>query len=129
MMTSPDRLNHTLKLRGMLHRRTYSENELTVISGNDPHYSSKSGLDDALLEQRAVIVIKDPKLGQKSVLWINLGRYLDRTTLFTALGSLICTADVNHSILKFGKPLAIVSLVSHIGYQLLWSPNPLMRYR
>lgn len=102
---------------------------MCVISENNPHSSSKTSLEEALMEQRSVLVIEDSKLGKKTVLWIHMGRCVDILSVVAAAGSVLCALDVDKGIAKFAKPLAFTAVLMHAGYLLVWKPCPIMEYK
>ena len=120
--------SHALKLR-MLRKTLSGQFSMSMISENHPLCSSMSDLDEAFVEEKSIIVIKNTKLGNKIVLWIRMGYCLDKLSLVAAAGSIICSSDIRDSITKFAKPFAITAVLMHTSYFLFWSHCPLMQYR
>ncbi|GBO22959.1 hypothetical protein AVEN_176978-2 [Araneus ventricosus] len=83
----------------------------------------------ALREEKSVIVIKDKRLSNETVLWLAFGHCLRHATLGTALGAIVCSSGMNDTLLQVAKPLAVSSLVMNIGYHSFWHHRPLNHYR
>ncbi|GBN32317.1 hypothetical protein AVEN_259624-1, partial [Araneus ventricosus] len=103
--------------------------DISVIQANTPHYSSDVELKCALREEKSVIVIKDKRLSNETVLWLAFGHCLRHATLGTALGAIVCSSGMNDTLLQVAKPLAVSSLVMNIGYHSFWHHRPLNHYR
>ncbi|GIY39186.1 uncharacterized protein CEXT_152031 [Caerostris extrusa] len=65
---------------------SYKKFDIKVIEDN-PHYSSKTQLNDALRGEKSVIVIRDKKLGNDTIMWLTLGQCIQHLTLATAMGA------------------------------------------
>ncbi|XP_035229513.1 uncharacterized protein LOC118201504 isoform X2 [Stegodyphus dumicola] len=101
---------------------------MTYMAGSGEVFSH-SQLKKALVDAKTVIVIKDPKLGNKTVSWLQFGRRLQDMCVFTAIGSVICSSALHESISRFGKPLAVGCVLMNIGYCYFWNSHPLQNYK
>ncbi|GIY32214.1 uncharacterized protein CDAR_170781 [Caerostris darwini] len=107
---------------------SYKKFDIKVIDDN-PNYSSKAQLNDALRGEKSVIVIRDKKLGNDTIMWLTLGQCIQHLTLATAMGAVLCSSGINEPLTRIGKPLALSSLALNLGYHAFWNPQPLNNYR
>ncbi|KAG8182845.1 hypothetical protein JTE90_000449 [Oedothorax gibbosus] len=86
-------------------------------------------LSEATADEKSVIVIKNPYFKTEVAIGMVLAEHSQHAALVAAVGSILCTQSASETFVWLGKPLAVGSVITNIGYYGLWKRCPLSKYR